>query len=72
MKAPPWLRPERTASQLESWPSIPPIHHGNRRYHTYPVQPRGRGCTGPVILIVRQEKKRASWTCLSPCNTVSP
>jgi len=35
MKAPPWLRPERTASQLGSWPSIPPINHGNRRYQTY-------------------------------------
>ena len=27
----------------------------NQRIDPYPVQPRGRGCTGPVILIVRFE-----------------
>jgi hypothetical protein len=29
------LRPERTASQLESRLSIPPINHGNQWYQVY-------------------------------------
>jgi len=37
MNAPPWLRPERAASQLESWLPIPPINHGNKRYHSIVV-----------------------------------